>query len=305
VRSIKNDDCGQGLYRHSSRLASTTAQSVHLLAGRLSSRSSGSARAEGVLSMRQPTTRLINRRTLIKHFGVSGSLLAASCGSSFRAFAQNPDSRTFGIDVSVWGGNIDWHLVVSKLNPRFVFVQAYHMGKDEASSYANPRFANYRRSLQSLGLLHGAYLRCNPNANAETLIKRFWTVYAPQVGDILPTLDIEDDYDNRCSLPVPKRINQIERMVRLVSARINGHKPMIYTKVRVWSELGNPAQFADCPLWLVDYHSTGEPTLPPTWSRFSFWQYAENLHGNGVPGTYDCDYFNGTEESLRAYLLQK
>jgi lysozyme len=247
----------------------------------------------------------INRRSLIKHLCASGSLLAAPWGWSLRAFAQNPGSRTFGIDISIWGGEIDWHDVVSMLNPRFVFVQAYHMGKDEASSYANPRFANYRRALQRLGLLHGAYIRCHPNASAETLIKKFWAVYSPQIGDILPTLDIEEDYDNRCNLPVQKRINQIEKMIQLVSTRISGHKPMIYTKARVWSDLGNPSQFADCPLWVVDYHSTGEPTLPPTWSRFSFWQYAANLHGNGVHGTYDSDYFNGIEEDLRAYLLQK
>jgi hypothetical protein len=55
-------------------------------------------------------------------------------------------------------------------------------------------------------LLHGAYLRCHPNANAETLIKKFLAVYSPQVGDLLPTLDIEEDYDNRCSLPVQKRV---------------------------------------------------------------------------------------------------
>ena len=200
------------------------------------------------------TTHLINRRCLVKHLGVSGSSLAASWGSPFQAFAQNPGARTFGIDVSKWGGKIDWHDVVLKLNPRFVFVQAYHMGKDETSSYANPRFANYRRALQRLGLLQGAYLRCHPNANAETLIKRFWTVYTPKIGDILPTLDIEEDY-------------------------------------------------SDCPLWVVDYHSTNEPILPQTWSRFSFWQYTENLHGNGVQGTYDSDYFNGTEADLRAYLL--
>ena len=252
-----------------------------------------------------PPARFINRRSLIKHLGVSGSLLAASCTSRFWAFAQNPDPRTFGIDVSVWGGKIDWHRVAETLNPRFVFVQAYHVGKDQASSYANPRFANYRQALQRLGLLHGAYLRCNPSANAETLIKKFWTVYTPQAGDILPTLDIEDDYDNRCRLPVQKRINQIEKMIQLVSERISGHKPMIYTKARVWSELGNPAQFADCPLWVVDYHSTGEPTLPQTWSTFNFWQYAENRHGNGIPGTYDSDYFNGSEADLRAYLLHK
>ena len=80
------------------------------------------------------TTRLINRRSLIKHLGASTSLFAASCNSPLWAFAQNPGARTFGIDVAKWGGEIDWHEVVSKLNPRFVFVQAYHVGEDEVSS---------------------------------------------------------------------------------------------------------------------------------------------------------------------------
>jgi lysozyme len=254
-----------------------------------------------------PLLSRLNRRSLIKRLGMTGSFLAAWHCLPRRAFAQSPGSDaatiqnltmnevpTFGIDLAKWGGEIDWHEVVSKLNPRFVFVQAYHMGGDEASSYANPRFANYRRALRRLGFLHGAYIRCHPNANAESLIKRFWSVYTPQIGDILPTLDIEEDYDSRCSLPVKDRINQIERMVQLVSTKIGGHKPMIYTKARVWSELGNPIQFSNCPLWVVDYHSTGEPTLPPPWSSFAFWQYAENLHGNGISGTYDTDYFNGT-----------
>ena len=156
-------------------------------------------RSHGLIAS-MATTRLINRRSLIKHLGASASLFAASCDLPLRAFVQNHNARTFGIDVAKWGGEIDWHEVVSKLNPRFVFVQAYHVGKNEVSSYANPRFANYRRALQRLGLLHGAYLRCHPNANAETSIKKFWAVYTPQAGDILPTLDIEEDYDNRCRL---------------------------------------------------------------------------------------------------------
>jgi GH25 family lysozyme M1 (1,4-beta-N-acetylmuramidase) len=105
------------------------------------------------------TRRLINRRILIKQLGLSGSLLSASQGFLYRAFAQNPATRTFGIDVSKWGGEIDWHDVISTLNPRFVFLQAYHMGKHGASSYANPRFANYRQALQRLGLLHATAWR--------------------------------------------------------------------------------------------------------------------------------------------------
>jgi GH25 family lysozyme M1 (1,4-beta-N-acetylmuramidase) len=247
---------------------------------------------------------------------MTGCFLAAWRWRLCQAFAQSPGSdaetveklseaRTVGIDVAKWAGEIDWREVVSKLNPRSVFVQAYHMDKDDASSYANPRFANYRRALRRLGLLNGAYIRCHPNANAESLIKRFWSEYTPQIGDILPTLDIEEDYDSRCSLPVKDRINQIERMVQLVSTKIGGQKPMIYTKARVGSELGNPIQFSDTPLWVVDYHSTGEPTLPLPWSRFAYWQYAHDLRGNGISGTYDTDYFNGTEAGLQAYLVRK
>jgi lysozyme len=252
-----------------------------------------------------PTAHLFNRRSLIKHLVAGGSFMAVLFGSRLQGFAQSPGPRTFGIDISKWGEAIDWNVVTSKLNPRFVLVQAYHMGEDEASCYANPRFASYRRALQRLGLLHGAYLRCHPNASAETSIRRFWAVYTPQAGDILPTLDIEDDYDNRCSMPVQKRTSQIERMVQLISTRLGGRKPMIYTKARVWTELGNPTQFADCPLWVVDYRSTSEPILPLPWPRFSFWQYEENLHGNGVSGTYDSDYFNGAENDLRAYVLPR
>lgn len=243
----------------------------------------------------------ITRRSLIKSACASGGLPLVAWTD--RALAQHAGPRTFGIDVSKWAGEIDWHAVAAELNPRFVLMQAYHAGRSETSSYANPRFENYRQALLQVGLLNGAYLRCHPNAHPEILINKFWAVYAPQSGDILPSFDIEEDYDDRCVIPVRKRINQIEKLIELATSRLGGRKPMIYTKARVWSALGNPAQFADCPLWVVDYHSTGAPLLPPTWSRFSFWQFAQNLHGNGVQGTYDNDYFNGSEEDLRGYLL--
>ncbi|MGE5304108.1 MAG: GH25 family lysozyme [Alphaproteobacteria bacterium] len=103
-------------------------------------------------------------------------------------------------------------------------------------------------------------------------------------------------------MPAELRIRQIESMVRMVSARV-GRRPIIYTKARVWNDLGNPAQFADCPLWVVDYQSVDNPVLPLPWSKFSFWQFAENLRGNGIQGTYDADYFNGNELALNQHLL--
>jgi lysozyme len=241
---------------------------------------------------------LIDRRSVLKRLCASGGLIALNSV----ALAQGDKSRITGIDISKWAGEVDWNGVVSRLAPHFVFVQAYHAGPNRTSSYANPRFAQYRRALQFRGILHGAYMRCHPNADAETLIKEFWAIYRPRSGDIIPTLDIEDDYDSRSGLPAELRIHQIESMVQMVSATV-GRRPIIYTKARVWSELGNPAQFADCPLWVVDYHSIDNPVLPLPWSRFSFWQFAENLRGNGIQGTYDADYFSGDEATLNQHRL--
>jgi len=215
--------------------------------------------------------------------------------------------RTFGIDISSYSKDIDWTKVSSKLNPRFVFARACHMGEDQAQSYEDTRFVkDYWPALRQLKMPRGAYLFCHPKADAGESIKRFFSAYQPQAGDIVPTLDIEDIYDNDCGVPVKRRIEQIAKMVQLISSRISGQKPMIYTKVRVWNDLGNPKQFSDCPLWVLDYQATPtSPAVPVTWPKFAFWQYAENLKADGIGGDYDPDYFNGTEDTLGTYFIKQ
>ncbi|MGE5304109.1 MAG: twin-arginine translocation signal domain-containing protein [Alphaproteobacteria bacterium] len=124
---------------------------------------------------------LMNRRSVLKRLCASGGLLALSSV----ALAQGDKSRTIGIDISKWAGEIDWNVVASRLAPRFVFLQAYHAGPNRTSSYANPRFTQYRRALQHRGIMHGAYMRCHPNADAKTSIKELWTIYSPRSGDIV------------------------------------------------------------------------------------------------------------------------
>jgi GH25 family lysozyme M1 (1,4-beta-N-acetylmuramidase) len=215
--------------------------------------------------------------------------------------------QTFGIDISSYSKDIDWQKTIANLNPRFVFARAYHVDATPEGSYEDQKFAtDYWPALAQLGLPRGAYLFCHPKADAADSIQKFFNVYKPRVGDLLPTLDIEDIYDNSSGVPVQKRIAQIDAMVQLVSAKIGGQKPMIYTKKRVWDDLGNPRQFADCPLWVLNYKTM--PTvlnMPATWPAFTFWQYAENLKVDGIGGDYDPDLFNGTEGELGNYAIKR
>jgi GH25 family lysozyme M1 (1,4-beta-N-acetylmuramidase) len=150
---------------------------------------------------------------------------------------------------------IDWAKVITNLNPRFVLARATHMTGDATDPYEDTLFSSYWAALAAHGLLRGAYVFCHPLADAKATTDRFFDVYKPQPGDLVPALDIEDIWDNSSTVPVQARIGLIKTMVDAVSSCIGGQKPMIYTKTRVWNDLGNPAQFANCPLWILNYQT--------------------------------------------------
>jgi GH25 family lysozyme M1 (1,4-beta-N-acetylmuramidase) len=216
--------------------------------------------------------------------------------------------RTFGMDISSNSATIDWQRVIDKFNPRFVLARVYHFEADPNLSYADPLFASdYWPALKRLRMPRGAYIYCHPKVDAGHLVDTFFGIYKPEPGDIVPTLDVEDNYDNDCGVSVRDRIEQIATMIRLVSSKIGGQKPMIYTKARVWRDLNNPDQFSGCPLWVIDYQQQPtQPELPVSWPTYAFWQYAKDIKAkpDGIED-YDADYFNGAEDDLKKYFIRQ
>ncbi len=220
--------------------------------------------------------------------------------------------QTFGIDISRYSGQVDWTKVVANVNPRFVFVCAAYVEADKTNpkkidANADPMFPIYWPDLLPLKIPRGAYVLCHPLADPAVTTDTFFKAYTPQPGDLLPTLDIEDIWDNSCGLSAPARISLIQTMVDSISKRINGQKPLIYTKTRVWNDLTNPMQFASCPLWIMNYETMPTPlNLPPTWQTFAFWQYAQNVDIQNIGiDDYDPDLFNGSEAELKNFTIQK
>ena len=216
-------------------------------------------------------------------------------------------ASTFGLDISSYSGVIDWPTVVKTLNPRFVFARAYHFGvPPKDSSYPDEKFNDYWSDLARLKLPRGAYMRCNPFVDPQQSVTDFFTVYTPQPGDLLPAVDVEDEWDNSSGLKPEQRTACIDKLLRGVAAKIGGQKPLLYTKQRVWIDLGNPSQFAAYPLWVMDYAHTppASPTLPVPWQNYTFWQYAQDQQATGL-ADYDPDLFNGPESALRNFTIQR
>jgi lysozyme len=212
----------------------------------------------------------------------------------------------FGIDISSNSLTIDWATTVSVLNPRFVYVRAYHAGVPPDSSYADPNFQTYWNELEALHLPRGAYIRCNPHLNPQDMLDAFFSTYKPEPGDLLPSIDIEDEWDNDSELSAQQRVVSIAQLLQGVAARIDGQMPLLYTKQRVWNDLANPTQFAAYPLWVQDYVNAppASPVLPVAWRKYAFWQYEQNKQAGGI-ADYDSDLFNGLEIDLKNYTIQK
>jgi len=211
---------------------------------------------------------------------------------------------TYGIDVSHYSGNIDWDRVLTP-NIHFVLAKASELYRQNGAvkEAKDAQFASYWSELGKRNMRRGAYFFCHPGIDPQAAVSSFFSAYSPGPGDILPTLDVEDDYADNPSLSAADKVAQIGRMVDLVSVRIGNRKPMIYTKQRVWKALGNPDSFGGCPLWVIDYSGNDRPLLPAAWLNFSFWQYAQDREMDGVEGNYDPDYFNGRPEDMAAICL--
>jgi lysozyme len=206
---------------------------------------------------------------------------------------------TYGIDVSHYSIAVDWDEVIAQ-NVHFAFAKASELFFVQ---YKDPTFGTYWGDLGNRNIKRGAYHFCHPGMDPDQSVGLFFSVYTPTSGDILPSLDVEDDYADDLSVPQTNKIAQIGRMVQLISNRLNGQKPIIYTKQRVWTALGNPGDFGGCPLWVIDYNHTPQPKLPKSWSSFAFWQTDQNKSMPGIQGDFDPDFFNGKPEDMAAYCI--
>ncbi len=211
-----------------------------------------------------------------------------------------------GIDVSYWNAGIDWPKVRAT-GQRFVFVKA-----TEGDFYSDPSFEANWSGAKSAGLLRGAYHFFRSNVDAKKQATRFinYVQSTNDSGELSPVLDIETNDGQKKD----KIIERAKIWLDLVEAAFN-KKPIIYSGQYFlqdyFSEAGGgpPVWAKDYPLWLAQYpHNYTEgslPFLPRGWFKWTFWQYSEKGHLNGINANVDLNVFNGTLEELYQFAGAK
>ena len=211
-----------------------------------------------------------------------------------------------GIDVADQDGRVDW-TAVKNSGKTFAFVKA-----TEGASIKDSAFAHHWQTMKAVGIIRGAYHFFHPHTSdpvqqAKEFLK---TLGKLEPGDLPPVLDVEvtDKVNSQAVINAAKQwLAEVEKA--LLQQTKKPIKPIIYTFPSFWTELGNPSDFANYPLWIAHY-GTRNPTIPGAWQgQYLIHQYEGDISGvTGVSGRADLNRFNGLQlgdSGLRVKQLQQ
>ena len=199
-----------------------------------------------------------------------------------------------GVDVSSYQSTIDWAKVAAA-GIKFAIAKA-----TEGTTYYDAYYSANKSGAAANGIAFTAYHFARPTSSTTTGVAQadyFINNAKLSAGNLVPALDLEVTG----GLSVSALQAWTWAFVKEVYARL-GVKPMIYTSPYFWQTyMGNTTAFADQgydTLWIAHWTSATSPSVPANnWSGhgWTFWQWSDCQHVNGISGCVDGDRYNGTD----------
>lgn len=201
--------------------------------------------------------------------------------------------KTFGIDVSEYQGEINWHQlkkIDSTVLIQFVLIRAT-AGKNKVDKKFHYNF----ESAKNKNFIRGAYHYYRPNENSIRQAQLFIKTVQLEKGDLPPVLDIEN-------LPKTQSIDSLKVGLKRWLNVIENHykvKPIIYTGENYYDNfLKN--DFQDYTFWIANYSKTFHQLEPD----YKFWQFTESAKVKGINHKVDLNVFNGNKNQLEKILIK-
>ncbi|HWC24814.1 MAG TPA: lysozyme [Flexivirga sp.] len=201
-------------------------------------------------------------------------------------------TKTLGIDVSAYQGNVDWSAQYSS-GVRWAYTKA-----TEGDYYTNAYFAQQYNGSYNAGIIRGAYHFANPAGRSASAQADYFVNHGggwSRDGKTMPgMLDIEyNPYGSTCyGLSKSAMVTWIKTWLARYKA-LTSRDAVIYTTAGWWSTCtGNSTAFNQTnPLWIARYASS-PGTLPGGWLYYTMWQYTSS--------PIDKNLFNGDLSRVKA-----
>lgn len=200
------------------------------------------------------------------------------------------DYNVRGLDVSSYQKDIDWKSVAQTGEYAFVFIKA-----TEGKNYKDAYFQANWRGTREQRLLRGAYHFYSDYRTGTEQANNYISMVPKESGMLPPVLDLEvSGKDHQLML----------REIKIFLGRLEqyyGMKPIIYVDHDRYTEYiqGN---FEGYAIWIRDVFT------PAHWSNvknWTFWQYGNRGHVNGIAGFVDLNVFSGERSQLNELVRHR
>jgi len=193
---------------------------------------------------------------------------------------------SYGVDVSLYQGQIDWQAVAAD-GVDFAMIRVGYRGYSEGSLFVDAYAAQNLAGACAAGLEIGAYFFSQAVNEAEaeeeaqlTLdVIRDYPLAYPVVCDME---EISGAAARTDALTVAQRTAVIKAFCRKIEEA--GYPAMVYGNIKWLAGRVDLKELADYPLWLGQYYT--RPLFP---YDFAIWQYTNSAAVEGIPTDVDMN----------------
>ena len=194
--------------------------------------------------------------------------------------ASNPnDVIAFGIDVSVWNGDINWASVAKEVDFAILRI-GYEYSLDT-------KFTQNASGCNANGIPFGVYIYSYAESEAEAIAEAEFVISVLKNYDVdLPVFfDIEDECQSSLGA------SAIQKIVRAFCETIKdaGYEPGLYTFLSWFNSYFSDSYYNSLPKWVAHI----EVSKCSYTKGVTMWQYSWVGSVSGISGDVDCNYYYG------------
>ena len=184
-----------------------------------------------------------------------------------------------GIDVSRYQGNIDWKMVASDKNIKFVYIKA-----SEGITISPKHYHLNIKEIRQAGIPVGAYHFFHPDISVQRQFDNFTKQVKKEDQDLVPLIDVE----SARNVPQKAVADSVKKFADMLEKHY-GCRPMIYTGSDFYNNYLS-YKFSKYPLFIARY-STAKPVLKDG-AKWVLWQFTEKGKVAGIKDKVDMSRFN-------------
>lgn len=228
---------------------------------------------------RSGANRRRRRLLIVTATGLATLVVIVAFMLSHRAGPNTLRCSNRGIDVSSYQGTIDWQQV-STACLGFAYVRISGGTTPDTNAAAN--LTGARATMVAVGEYQYFHPAQDVSAQAQLMIAG--ANHEP--GDLPPAIDVE----TTDGLGRNQVIASIQSWLTTVEDAL-GVRPLIYSNPTFWSVRIHAKSLTAYPLWIANYTTASEPTLPVGgWpGGWALWQYRRTGHVPGIGTQVDLD----------------